>query len=60
MTTAVDLTESQYVALHDGRRVEGLDRPPVDEFIVDRVGESEDRKFQDIGIEYYRYVARGG
>ena len=59
MATAVDLTEAQYVALHDGRQVEGLDRTPTDEFVIDRVGASDDRKFQDIGIEYYRYAASG-
>ena len=36
---AVDLTESQYIAMHDGRRVSGLDYEPADEFIVDRVGQ---------------------
>jgi hydroxymethylglutaryl-CoA synthase len=56
MATACDLTESQYVALHDGRRAEGLRYTPRDEFVVDRVGASEDRHFQDIGIEYYRYA----
>ncbi len=59
MAPAVDLTESQYVALHDGRRVEGLDHVPSDEFVIDRVGQCDDRKFQDIGIEYYRYASRG-
>ncbi len=54
--TAVDLNESQYVAMHDGRRVNGLAYEPSDEFVVDRVGRHDERKFQDLGIEYYRYV----
>ena len=56
MATAYDLSESQYVALHDGRRVDDLDYEPHREFVVDRVGLSEDRHFQDVGIEYYRYA----
>jgi hydroxymethylglutaryl-CoA synthase len=56
MEFTVDLDESQYAALHDGRRVANLDYLPRDEFIIDRVGRREDRQFQDIGIEYYKYV----
>ncbi len=56
MEAAYDLTEQQYAALHDGRRVVGLDYLPQDEFVIDRVGEVDQRQFQDIGIEYYRYV----
>ncbi len=53
---AVDLGQAQYEALHDGRAVTGLDYLPRDEFVIDRVGDREDRQFQDLGIEYYRYV----
>jgi len=56
MEFTVDLDESQYAALHDGRRVANLDYLPRDEFVIDKVGRSEDRQFQDIGIEYYKYV----
>jgi hydroxymethylglutaryl-CoA synthase len=56
MAPALDVTRDQYVALHDGRRVDGLDYEPGNEFVVDHVGKSEDRHFQDAGIEYYRYV----
>ena len=56
MEFTVDLDESQYAALHDGRRVTNLDYLPRDEFIIDKVGHREDRQFQDIGIEYYKYV----
>jgi hydroxymethylglutaryl-CoA synthase len=56
MQLTVDLDEAQYSALHDGRRVAGLDYSPRNEFVVDRVGYSEDRHFTDLGIEYYRYV----
>jgi len=53
---AVDLTFDQYKALHEGRRARGLEYLPVNEFVIDRVGHSDDRHFSDLGIEYYRYV----
>ena len=59
LKSAVDLTEAQYAAMHDGRGVSGLGYEPSDEFIVDRVGQHDERHFQDLGIEYYRYVGAG-
>lgn len=56
MDFAVDIDETQYAALHDGRRAHGLDYLPRDEFVIEKVGQSEQRQFQDVGIEYYRYV----
>ncbi|MEQ9562286.1 MAG: hydroxymethylglutaryl-CoA synthase [Woeseiaceae bacterium] len=56
MTLAVDLNASQYEALHDGRRPAGLAYMPKQEFVIDKVGHSDQRQFQDLGIEYYRYV----
>ena len=56
MEFAIDLTQQQYEDLHDGRRVSGLDYIAHDEFVIDRVGRSDQRHFQDLGIEYYRYV----
>jgi hydroxymethylglutaryl-CoA synthase len=56
MELAVDLNREQYEALHDGRRVSGLDYIPQSEFVIDKVGQTDHRQFQDIGIEYYRYV----
>ncbi len=53
---AVDLNFEQYKALHDGRRVAELSYLPRNEFIIDRVGEVDERHFADRGIEYYRYV----
>ena len=53
---AVDITFEQYEALHAGRKARGLDYLPVNEFVIDRVGRSDDRHFSDFGIEYYRYV----
>jgi len=56
MDFAIDLDRQQYENLHDGRQVRGLDYVPRSEFIIDRVGHSDERHFQDLGIEYYRYV----
>jgi len=54
---AIDLSFEQYGAMHDGRRVDELTRVARDEFVIDSVGHREERHFQDIGIEYYRYVS---
>jgi hydroxymethylglutaryl-CoA synthase len=56
MELAVDLNAAQYEALHDGRRVTGLDYLPSHEFVIEKVGHTDQRQFQDLGIEYYRYV----
>lgn len=57
MEVAVDLDAEQYAALHDGRRAPGLDALPREEFVIEKVGKTDDRQFQDIGIEYYKYVS---
>ena len=56
MQFSIDLTDEQYIALHDGRTVKGLGYIPQNEFVIDRVGRSDERHFADLGIEYYRYV----
>ena len=56
MNLAVDLDFEQYKALHDGRRVPDLAYIPRNEFVIDRVGQADERHFADLGIEYYRYV----
>jgi hypothetical protein len=56
MQFAVDINRSQYEALHDGRHAEGLAWSAQNEFVIDRVGESDERHFSDVGIEYYKYV----
>ena len=57
MELTLDLDREHYEALHDGRRVEGLDYIARNEFVIDRVGNTNDRHFSDLGIEYYRYIA---
>jgi len=56
MQLAVDLNQEQYTALHDGRHAKGLVYVPQNEFVIDRVGMSDERQFTDLGIEYYRYT----
>ncbi len=57
MQFAVDLNREQYEALHDGRRVTGLSYVPNNEFVIDRVGGTDERHFSDLGIEYYKFIA---
>jgi hydroxymethylglutaryl-CoA synthase len=54
---ALDLTRQQYEALHDGREVHGLAYAPRDEFVISHVGDKYEATFQDLGVEYYKYVA---
>lgn len=53
----VDLSREQYEALHDGWDVVGPFYQLRDEFIIARVGEVHEPSFQDLGVEYYEYVA---
>lgn len=54
---AQDLTQAQYEALHDGYRISALDADGDDEFVIERVGQDTGARYQNIGIEYYRYGA---
>ncbi|MCP4091649.1 MAG: hydroxymethylglutaryl-CoA synthase family protein [Gammaproteobacteria bacterium] len=55
MAEAINLTKDQYLSLREGRDELCSDFAPKEEFVVDRVGTSDDEGFQDKGIEYYRY-----
>ena len=57
MKLAIDLDREQYEALHDGRHAGNLDYIARNEFVIERVGHSDERHFADLGIEYYRYIA---
>ena len=52
----VDLTEAQYVALHEGRASDLVPVAPSGEFIVESVGTQDGPDFQNLGVEFYRYV----
>jgi hydroxymethylglutaryl-CoA synthase len=53
---SIDLSREQYEALHDGRKAD-LVYEPSREFRISRVGKSYEPSFQDLGVEYYEYVA---
>ncbi|HET7312981.1 hydroxymethylglutaryl-CoA synthase [Salinisphaera sp.] len=55
--TPVELDANQYAALHDGHPADVQAAPASDEFVVDRIGETDRSDFRDVGIEYYRYVS---
>jgi hydroxymethylglutaryl-CoA synthase len=50
-----DLTQAQYVTLHDTGTARGL-TDPEEGFVIQSVGSSSNPKFSDEGIEYYRFV----
>ena len=53
---AVRLRSMARAFLHDGHDVPRLRYAPRDEFIISHVGEHYAAPFQDLGVEYYRYV----
>jgi hydroxymethylglutaryl-CoA synthase len=56
----VDLTDEQYRQLHDDGHAPGLTYDHREEFLVESVGQREERDFIDFGIEYYRYRGEPG
>jgi hydroxymethylglutaryl-CoA synthase len=53
---AVDVTFEQYARMHEGKSVPDLTVVIDNEFVIDSVGQTETRHFQDLGIEYYQYI----
>ena len=54
---ALDLSQSQYEALHDRRDAADIDYRPKNEFAIHRVGKQYEPGFQDLGVEYYEFVS---
>lgn len=52
----IDLNREQYESFHDRRELDGIGYAPRSEFIISHVGERYDPAFQDLGVEYYKYV----
>lgn len=53
----VTLTHEQYGAMHSGKMTEDpAAAVRKGEFVIDRIGDKNEPAFQDIGIEYYRYI----
>ena len=55
---AVDLNEAQYISLHGGRQPVDLPINTEGEFFISRVGNSENKDYDDVGIEYYGFSPR--
>ncbi|HEU0197367.1 MAG TPA: hypothetical protein VFQ88_09170 [Nevskiaceae bacterium] len=55
---AVDLDAQQYAALHAGEALDELKDEVRTGFVIDHIGTANERRFQDFGVEYYRYVGR--
>jgi hydroxymethylglutaryl-CoA synthase len=53
---AIPLSETEYAALRDGNPPTGTPTVVSGEFVVERVGCDTGSRFQDVGIEYYRYI----
>ncbi len=53
----IDLTRSQYEAIHDGHEIPDFEYSPSSEFVITHVGEEYEKGFQDLGVEYYDYVS---
>ena len=56
LENTIDLTHEQYLALRDRADSDVLGFPAINESIVTHVGHSKGAGFQDVGIEYYRYI----
>jgi hydroxymethylglutaryl-CoA synthase len=56
MANPIDLSESQYTALREGKPISDLNYEPRSEFVIDRIGSLHEDDFQDTGIEYYRFI----
>lgn len=57
LDNAVDLDQAQYETLHEGQQPQDI--PPADSgsgFIIADIGRRYDDDFQDLGIEYYRFI----
>jgi len=58
LAAPINLTQAEYESLHDQGELERTGQAESG-FIVDRIGEANDPEFQDVGLEYYRWVAEG-
>jgi hydroxymethylglutaryl-CoA synthase len=55
---AIDLTQVQYEALHDGAAVRDLLPASRSGFVIERIGDRDEPDFTDYGVEYYRHASR--
>jgi hydroxymethylglutaryl-CoA synthase len=57
LANPIDLSRYQYEAVHDGYPVSDLLYSPKSEFVISHVGNRYEKTFQDLAIEYYKYVS---
>lgn len=55
----IDLTEQQYIALHEGHPSNLVPAATPGEFVVESVGTMDGPDFHNLGVEFYRYIPRG-
>jgi hydroxymethylglutaryl-CoA synthase len=55
LDNGIELTREQYEQRHDGIEID-VGYVPNGEFVIERVGHRVTGNFQDVGVEYYRYV----
>lgn len=53
---AVNITKDQYEGLHSGAIKEDLCGNRTKQFVIGHIGQRNEAAFQDIGIEYYKYL----
>lgn len=54
---ALDLTQEQYEGIHSGKITSDLAKDLRKlEFVIDRLGTTNDAAFQDLGVEYYKFI----
>ena len=56
MNLTIDLNKKQYFDLHEGKSSRSLNYEIKNEFVIESVGETDEKNYQNIGIEYHRYV----
>jgi len=56
MNFTIDLNKKQYFDLHEGKSSKSLDYEIKNEFVIENVGETDEKNYQNVGIEYHRYV----
>lgn len=56
MAFTLDVNKEQYLNLHAGKPVDGLDYKLNNEFTINYIGSSIKNNYQDMGIEYHKYT----
>lgn len=54
---ALDLSQAQYEGIHAGKITDDLAKDiRTMEFVIDKLGTTNDVAFQDLGVEYYKFI----